>query len=145
MLVKEVMTPRVVLVDPQTSVKDVALKMQDMDIGCVPVGESGRLVGMITDRDIACRCAAHDRDPETTKVGEVMSRWLAWCHDDQEVGEAARLMGERHVRRLPVLDREERLVGILSLDDLVLKAPSEFSAEVLEAVSKSHWRGLSAR
>jgi CBS domain-containing protein len=145
MLVKQIMTPRVVQVDPQTSVKDVALKMQDMDIGCVPVGENGQLVGMITDRDIACRCVAHGRDPEATKVSEVMSRRVTWCRDDQDVGKAARLMGENHVRRLPVLDREERLVGILSLDDLVLNAPSEFSVKVLEAVSKSHWQGLSTR
>ncbi len=118
MQVKDVMTTPVHLVEPDTSLVVAARKMRDENVGSLPVGEGGELLGMITDRDIVVRCLAEDQNCAKTAVRDVMSAELLCCFEDQPVEAAARLMAEHRVRRLPVLGRDHRLVGILSRDDL---------------------------
>ncbi len=138
MLVKEIMSAKVEWVSPDAPIQEAARKMRDRDIGSLPVRErdDGKLVGIVTDRDIACRAVAEGRDPATTTVGEVMSAGATCCFDDQDVGEAAHLMEEKQLHRLPVFDHENHLVGMLAIGDLALRAPHELSGEVLEAVSR---------
>lgn len=116
--VRDCMTEEVELTDPGTSLMEAARKMRDGDFGMLPVGENDRLVGMITDRDIAVRAVAEGKNMRETKIREAMSPKVLYCFDDQSVEEAAAYMGEHQVRRLPVLNRNKRLVGILSLGDL---------------------------
>jgi CBS domain-containing protein len=116
MHVKDVMTSPVHVVEPATSVVAAAGKMRDANVGSLPVGEAGQLLGMITDRDIVVRCVADGHDCHKRTVREVMSAELMVCSDDQPVEEARQLMHEYQIRRLPVLDHKQRLVGILSLD-----------------------------
>lgn len=138
MLVKEIMSPKAEWVGPDLTLQECARKMRDLDIGCLPVGENDRLIGMITDRDLACRAVAEGRDAATTTVREVMSKGITWCFDDQEVGDAAQLMEKKHIRRLPVINRDKRMVGIVSLDDFATHCPHELSGGVLEAVAPRH-------
>jgi CBS domain-containing protein len=116
MQVKDAMTPHVDSVAPDTPVDVAARRMRDENVGCLPVAEGDRLVGMVTDRDLVVRALAEGRGRRT--VGEVMSSAVLCCHADQPVKEAARLMEEHQVRRLVVLDREDRPVGVVSLHDL---------------------------
>jgi CBS domain-containing protein len=118
MRVKDVMTSPVHVVAPATSVIAAAKKMRDANIGCLPVGDARQLLGMITDRDLVVRCIADGADCHRRTVRDVMSAELLVCFDDQPAEEARRLMAEHQVRRLPVLDHKQRLVGIVSLDDL---------------------------
>ena len=110
--------------------------MRDLDIGCLPVGENDRLVGIITDRDITCRWVADGEAPGKSTVGEAMSKTVSYCFDDQDVGEAIHLMEEKHIRRLPVLSRKKRLVGMLSLGDISQHASAKMSAELLKFVTQ---------
>lgn len=137
MLVKEVMNPKAEWVGPETFLADAAKTMRDKDIGCLPVWENEKLIGMVTDRDIICRLVADGRDPARTPVREVMSKEIAYCFDDQEVSDAAHVMEDKHIRRLPVLDRGEHIVGMLSVDDLAITF-KELSGEVLAATAKRH-------
>jgi CBS domain-containing protein len=118
MRVKDVMTSPVHVVEPGTSVVAAANKMRDAGIGSLPVGEAGELLGMITDRDIVVRCVADGSDCHTRTVRDVMSAELLVCFVDQPVEEARQLMTDYQVRRLPVLDHKQRLVGLVSLLDL---------------------------
>lgn len=117
MQIREVMTSDVDLVDPDTPIREAARLMRDDDLGALPVGENDRLVGMITDRDIAVRGVAEGRD-ESATVGDVMSNEIFYCFADDDVEEAASKMATRQVRRLPVLNRDKRLVGIVALADI---------------------------
>jgi CBS domain-containing protein len=117
MRVSEVMTREVRTANPEQTICEAARMMAEIDAGVLPVGENDRLVGMITDRDIAVRAVAQEKPP-TTKVREVMSREVLYCFDDQELDDVARNMSDVKVRRLPVVNREKRLVGIVSLGDL---------------------------
>jgi CBS domain-containing protein len=132
MLVKEVMRVGTEWVDPGATVRDVAVKMRDLGIGSLAVCNGAKPVGIVTDRDIALRCCADAKDPATTTAGEIMTQDLAWCYGDQKIEDAAHLMEERHIRRLPVLDREENMVGFLSVDDIAAKASFELGGEVLK-------------
>src|SRR5437763_5597560 len=115
MAVSEGMTREVRVASPGQSIRDVAKIMAEIDAGSLPVGENDRLVGMITDRDIAIRAVALGKGPETA-VREVMSAdQVLYCYEDEELDKVAKNMGEVQVRRLPVVNREKRLVGILSL------------------------------
>jgi CBS domain-containing protein len=136
MKVKEIMSKKVTWVGPGLSLKDAAKKMRDHDIGCLPVGKDDRLVGMITDRDIACRAVAKGSDPAKTTIADAMSKGVTYCFDDQDVGEAAKLMETKQIHRLPVLNRSKRMVGILSVGDVSLHASHELTGEVVEAVSR---------
>ncbi|HEY1287544.1 MAG TPA: CBS domain-containing protein [Burkholderiales bacterium] len=117
MRVSEVMTPSVRVVSPEQTISEAARLMAEIDAGALPVGEEDRLVGMITDRDIAVRAVAEQKPP-TTKVREVMSQQVLYCFDDQELADIAQNMSDVKVRRLPVVNREKRLVGIVSIGDL---------------------------
>jgi CBS domain-containing protein len=111
--------------------------MSQVDVGPLPVCEGERLVGMLTDRDIIVRVVAKGYDPQTTRVREVMTPEVVSCCEDQDVQTAAQLMAARQIRRLPVLDRDQLLVGILSLADLAVYATdAELASEVLQEVSE---------
>ncbi len=132
--ISDIMTRKAEWVSPDTTIFEVARRLRDENIGSMPVGENDRLIGMITDRDIACRAVAEGLDPAKTSVRQVMSKTIAYCFDDQDVSDAAHMMEQKHIRRLAVLNRKKRLVGILSLDDLAC-CSHDLSGEVLEAVS----------
>ena len=117
MQVGELMTQDVRLAAPQQSIQDAACLMKELDVGLLPVGEDDRLVGMITDRDIALRAVADGKGPKTP-VREVMTEEVRYCFDDQEVEQVVRNMAAQQLRRLPVLNRGKRLIGILSLADI---------------------------
>jgi CBS domain-containing protein len=128
MQLKDVMTTKVQLTDPGAKLKDAAALMREGDFGLLPVGANDRLVGTITDRDITIRAVAEGRDPNTTTVADVMSEGIRYCFEDQDIEEAAQLMSEAQVRRLPVLNRDKRLVGIVALADLATESGASRSA-----------------
>jgi CBS domain-containing protein len=119
------------VVSPEQTISEAARLMAELDAGSLPVGEDERLVGMITDRDIAVRAVAQEKPP-TTKVREVMSQEVLYCFDDQDLEDIAQNMSDVKVRRLPVVDREKRLVGIVSISDL---AKSDNAASTGQAVA----------
>ena len=135
MKVSECMTREVRIANPDETVRDAARAMADIDAGVLPVGENDRLVGMVTDRDIAIRGVAEGKGPDA-KVRDVMSREVMYCFADQDVDEVARNMGDIQVRRLPVVDRSKRLVGILSLGDLALGDGSRGAGDALSGISR---------
>jgi CBS domain-containing protein len=118
MRIAEMMTPEVQLASPHQSIQDAARMMAACDCGSIPVAENDRLVGMITDRDIAVRAVAAGKDPAKCTVGDVMTRDVKYVFADESESDLARNMSTLQVRRLPVLDREKRLIGIVSLGDL---------------------------
>lgn len=118
MRICEIMSHEVELIDPGSTIRDAACKMRAEDIGAIPVGENDRLVGMITDRDIVVRCVAEDRQPSQCLVRDAMSKKVCYCFEDDDLDAAAHIMAEHQVRRLPVLNRNKRLVGVISLADL---------------------------
>ena len=117
MKVSKIMSRDVTLLNPQQTICVAASLMAEIDAGALPVGENDRLVGMITDRDIVIRAVAQGRSADT-KVAAVMSREVLYCFDTDEIDDVARNMGKARVRRLPVVNRDKRLVGIVSLGDL---------------------------
>jgi len=117
-MVRDVMTRRVETAEPDSTIAEVARRMRDLDVGSLPVTEGNRLLGIVTDRDLSVRATAAARDPNNTKVREVMSPEIAWIFDDEPADAAARVMRDRRIRRLPVLDRSDRLVGVVALADL---------------------------
>ena len=135
MYVREVMTPDVVIASPEDTLQRAAEMMIDIDAGVLPVGENDRLVGMLTDRDITVRAVAANKQPSECKVREVMSPEIKYVYDDESIEDAARNMSSLQVRRLPVLNREKRLVGIISLGDMALKKRSD-AADALRGVSR---------
>lgn len=136
MQVREAMSKHVTWVGPEMTLREAAKKMRDDDIGCLPVGKDDKLIGMITDRDIACRAFATGRSLTKATVADTMSKGITYCFDDQDVKEAAQLMEKKQIHRLPVLNRDKRMVGILSIGDLALHVPHELTGEVVEAVSR---------
>ena len=137
MKVKDIMTSNVECVWPEDSLQEAALKMKEMGIGPLPVCDRLHIVGMLTDRDIAIRGVAAGRDPRSTKVRDVMTCEVIRCFEDEEVEEAERLMQSRQVRRILVVNRDERLVGIVSLGDLAAETGNpQRVGEVLQDVSE---------
>ena len=137
MKVNEIITHDPEVIRPETALIEAAQKMKSMDIGMLPVCDGDRLVGVITDRDITVRGVAQGYDPKTARVQEVMTPEVIYCFDDENVKDVAKKMEEKQVRRLPVLNREKRLVGIVSLGDLAVRTGKEkLAGEVLERVSK---------
>jgi CBS domain-containing protein len=118
MQVQEIMTRDASVIDPNTMIRDIARKMRADNIGALPVGEDDRLIGMVTDRDIVVRAVAEDRSNSNTAVRDVMSKDVYYCFEDEDIQRAAELMAEHQVRRLPVLNRKKRFVGIVALADL---------------------------
>jgi len=123
MRIADIMTKDVRVASPDDAVATVAREMADNDIGFLPVGDNDRLVGMITDRDIVVRCVADGRD-DRTRVAEIMTVDVKYCFDDEEVSDVARNMSDEQIRRMPVVDRNKRLVGIVSLADAARQDPS---------------------
>ena len=136
MQIKDVMTKGVEVVRPDETLQEAARKMKSIDVGPLPVCDGDRLIGMITDRDIIIRATAEGRDPKTTPVKDAMTPNVVTVYEDQDIDEAAALMKERQIRRLAVLDRNKKLVGILSLGDLAEETGAKASGRVLESVSK---------
>ena len=133
---KDVMSRDVKLVTPDTTIREAAQQMRDGDFGMLPVAENDRMIGAISDRDIAIRAIADDKGPSTT-VREVMSEGICWAYEDDSVEQAATVMSERQVRRLPVVDRDKRLVGIVSLGDFAVdRTDIEPAAEALSGISQ---------
>ena len=137
MQLKDIMTRDPVVLRPDAPLKEAARRMRDLDSGVMPVGEGDRLVGMLTDRDITVRATAEGRDPNGTPVREVMTPDVVYCFEDDDVRAAARKMEEHQIRRLIVLNRDKRLVGIVALGDIAVHAPSDrLTGEITEAVSE---------
>jgi CBS domain-containing protein len=135
MNVREVMTPDVKVASPDDTLQHAADMMIDIDAGVLPVGENDRLVGMLTDRDIVVRAVARGKAPDSTTVREVMSPEIKYVYDDETVEDAAKSMSKLQIRRLPVLNREKRLVGIVSLGDLALKKKAA-AGDALKGISQ---------
>jgi CBS domain-containing protein len=137
MQLKEIMTPGVEVISPEASIREAAEKMRHFDIGPLPVCDGDRLVGMLTDRDITVRAVAEGCNPVTTRVREVMTSDVVYGFDDQDIQDATRLMEQYQIRRLPVLNRAKRLVGMVSLGDLAVHPGNQpLAGEVLEQVSE---------
>jgi CBS domain-containing protein len=132
--VREVMTHHVKIASPEDTLRHAAQMMDEIDCGVLPVAENDRLVGMLTDRDITVRAVAQGRSPDRCKVREVMSTEIKYMYDDESVADATRNMSDLQVRRLPVLDRNKRLVGIVSLGDLAISHTAR-AATALKHVS----------
>jgi CBS domain-containing protein len=138
MKVKEVMHAGVEWIAPNTRVTEIAKIMHKHDIGAVPVGENDKLIGMVTDRDIVCRGLANGKDAGKLTARDVMTPSIVWCRDDEDLDDATRIMETKKIRRLPVIDRNKRMVGMLSLGDVSHAGKSKLSSEVLQAVSAHH-------
>jgi CBS domain-containing protein len=138
MKVKKAMHKGVVWVSPDTPLMEIAQKMQKEDIGAMPVGENDRLVGMVTDRDIVCRGVAAGRDLSKMTARDVMTKGITWCMDESNLEKALELMEKRQIRRLPVIDGNKRMVGILSLGDISHAATRELTCDMVKAVSAHH-------
>lgn len=136
--VKEAMHKKAEWRDPSTPVSEIAKLMQDEDIGAVPIGENDRLVGMVTDRDIALRAVANGADIAKTTARDVMSEGIVYCKEDEDIEDAVELMEKKELRRLPVINAKKRLVGMLSLGDISHAAKYETSGELLQSVSAHH-------
>lgn len=135
MQIRSAMTSEVRTIAPSASLKEAARMMGDIDAGALPVAEGDRLVGMVTDRDIAIRGVAAGKGPEAT-VGEVMTHEVLYCFDDEDVEDVCENLAEKQVRRLPVVNRDKRLVGIVSLADIANAADAENAATALEGITR---------
>jgi CBS domain-containing protein len=135
MRVNEVMTRDVRISRPDQTIQDAAWQMLEIDAGALPVGENDRLIGMITDRDIAVRGIARGKGPQTP-VREVMTSDVKFCFEDEETDHIVRNMGDQQIRRLPVLNRNKRLVGLLSVGDLAIAEGSELAGEAVADISR---------
>jgi len=136
MKIREIMTPDAQCVQPDETLVDAAGLMRQLDVGVLPVCDGDEVVGMITDRDIAVRAVADARHPATTMVREIMTPGTINVFDDQDVAEAVRTMEDNQIRRAPVLNRDNRLVGIVSLGDIAVDASEQLSGEILKRVSQ---------
>lgn len=135
--ISEVMTRNIQVASPNQTIREAAMTMAREDIGSLPVGENDQLVGMITDRDIALRAVAEGRGPET-RVREVMTDKIRYCYEDEDVAHVAHNMAELQVRRLPVVNRDKRLVGIVSLSNVAHCGDGKATEDMLRGVAKPH-------
>jgi len=137
MQVNELMTQNAECIRPDATLQHAAERMKTLDVGSLPVCESDRLVGVLTDRDIVIRCVSEGHDPRTDRVRDVMTPDIVYCFEDNDVADVAALMSRNQIRRLPVLNRAKRLVGIVSLGDLAVEAGVEqVAANALEGISE---------
>lgn len=138
MLVKKALTKDVHYVDPDTSIKDVAKLMEENDCGSILVGKDDKLVGIITDRDIVLRCVTRDFDPVIMTAKTCMSPGVLYCYENEEVEDVLRNMGEQAIRRLPVLNEDKKLVGIVSFGDLSAACEDKtVCGEAMEQIRKA--------
>ena len=137
MELRDIMTRDVEIVSGDASLQEAAAKMKKLDVGMIPVCDGDQLRGMLSDRDITIRATADGRDPTKTKVAEIMSRDIVYCLEDQEIEEAVSLMEARQIRRLPVLNQDKRLVGIVSLGDIAVHTGDrDLAGETLQEISE---------
>lgn len=137
MQLRDIMTQDVERVHENVTLQEAAQKMRDLNVGLIPIYEGDRLVGMLSDRDITVRATAKGWNPAQTSVREAMTKDIVYCFDDQSAEEAAAVMADHQIRRLIVLNRDKRLVGMVSLGDLATQAPSQATAgQVLTSVSQ---------
>lgn len=136
MRIVEAMTRNVKLANPDQSIMEAAKMMAECDCGALPVGENDRLVGVITDRDIVVRALAEGKAAQT-KIRDVMSSEVKYCFEEDDVNKVARSMGDLQIRRLPVLDRNKRLTGIVSLGDIAISDEGQSAGEALCCISES--------
>ena len=134
--IREAMTPNPSTVQPNTSIAEAAQVMKSEDAGVVPVVEGEQLIGMLTDRDIAIRIVAEGRDPSSTTVGDIASRQLVTIDPQQDIEEAVRLMGQHQVRRLPVVEEDGRLVGIVAQADIAQATDAATAGQMVEEISQ---------
>jgi CBS domain-containing protein len=138
MQVSEVMTRGTECTRPDATLREAAERMKALDVGSLPVCDNDRLVGMLTDRDITVRSVAAGHDPGADRVRDVMTPEIFYCFEDQDVSEVADLMREKQVRRLPVLNRDKRMVGIVALGDLAVDTGDEqLAGHALEGISEA--------
>ena len=136
MKVRDAMTGTVDTISPATTVLEAARRMRDDDIGAIPVAENDRLVGMVTDRDLVVRSLADAHDVATTSVSDAMSSGVLYCFDDQSGKEVLEMMEKQQVRRMPVVDHDKNLVGIVTLGDLAVEGDEEKAGDALEGISQ---------
>ena len=136
MKIRDVMTRDVDVINPAAMIAEASRRMRDEDIGALPVGEGDKLVGMVTDRDIVVRAIAVGKDPAKTPVREAMSDQVLYCFEDQSTEEVSANMGENQVRRLPVVNRDKRLVGIVALGDLSSRGATKEAGAALGEISE---------
>jgi len=137
MKVQELMTKDITSILPTISLKQAARRMRDLNVGYLPIVQDGKLLGAITDRDITCYAVAIGRNPDDTEVQKCMTQDLTTCYEDQDISEAAMLMEERHIRRLPILHHDNTLAGVLTVDDIAC-ASHDLAGAVLEAATPVH-------
>jgi CBS domain-containing protein len=135
MRVSEMMTRDVRVANPKETIQEAARIMAEIDAGAVPVGDSDRLVGMLTDRDIAIRAVAEGKGPDT-KVADVMTADIRYCFEDDDIDDVCRNLGDQQIRRIPVVSRDKRLVGILSLGDVAMAGGNGATGKTLAAISR---------
>ena len=135
MRVSDAMTANVRLASPELTIAEAARMMAEIDAGSLPVGDGDRLVGMLTDRDIVIRAVAMGKGPQTA-VKDVMSKEVLYCFADQDLDDVVQNMADTKVRRMPVLNREKRLIGILSLGDVALVDDPDVTGEALSEISE---------
>jgi CBS domain-containing protein len=140
MEIREIMTRHVDVIPPDASVRDAASKMKELDVGAIPVCDGQKLSGLVTDRDITVRAVAEGRDPSEVRVSEVMSSEIAYCFEDETIEQAAKLMESKQIRRLPILDRNKQLAGIISLGDISVwteaSRQKDLAADALQEISE---------
>ena len=137
MQLREIMSRDVEVIAPEATIREAAEKMREIDVGPLPVCNGKRLVGILTDRDIVIRAIADGHDPATTPVEQAMSDEVVYCFDDDESEDAARLMREHQIRRLPIVDHDKKLVGIVSLGDLAVETRDEqLAGETVRKISE---------
>jgi CBS domain-containing protein len=138
MKIKDILTPEPQCISPDATLAEAGAKMKKLDVGILLVCKNERVIGALTDRDIVVRAIAEGLDPKTIRVSEAMSNDIFYCFMDQDIQDAVEIMATGQIRRLPVLDRDKRLVGIVSLGDLAVRLPPGVDAtRVLRRVSQA--------
>lgn len=138
MKVAEYMTPDVELIRPDATIQQAAQVMTRIDVGALPVAENDQLVGMVTDRDIVIRAIAQGRGPDTP-IREVMTDEVKYCYEDEDIEDVASNMGDQQLHRLPVLNRDKRLVGIVALADVAVAGGNDPAGEAVSGISRDVW------
>ena len=135
MQAKELMTGKVQCIAPDTKIPDAAKQMKALDVGFLPVCENDRLIGALTDRDIVLRAIADGKDVKKCKARDVMTDDVFWCYDDQTADEVADYMAEKEVRRVLILNRDKRLVGVISIGDLAKRGEEQITGETIKDIA----------
>ncbi|WP_308910387.1 CBS domain-containing protein [Pseudokordiimonas caeni] len=136
MKVEKVMTREAEWVGPDITIPEAAKRMKEKGIGILPIGENDKLIGMLSDRDIVINCLANGLDMTSTKVRDAMSKQVLYVYDDQSVEEAAKSMADNQVRRMPVLNRQKRLVGMVTIADIAGSGSAKAAGEALGMISR---------